>query len=232
MNSTQEEGTLPIDAKDLHGVHHAEIVVFTKDQDGPGGFGMVYNTLGLTDEVSDEEFDAQFRALDPEALATEFHGDVVWMNGPRRALMDRLTASVLDDGKITMVGPIPMRTVATMHLPDLDRFLASERPPYTEMTIGRTTEWFFNRGRQVYQLVSPTGHVYIMQSASQHVDPDLTLDKLPTLGERLQLPDGWEYRTPTLDEDLVVRARRGGGDATIVFDEYENNYQRIDKLSA
>jgi hypothetical protein len=27
---------------------------------------------------------------------------------------------------------------------------------------------------------------------------------------------------------LVVRARRGGADAHIVFDEYENNYQRID----
>jgi hypothetical protein len=40
----------------------------------------------------------------------------------------------------------------------------------------------------------------------------------------------WENRTPTLDEDLVVRAQRGGGEATIVFDEYENNYQRIDNL--
>jgi hypothetical protein len=40
----------------------------------------------------------------------------------------------------------------------------------------------------------------------------------------------WEYRTPTLDEGPVVRAQRGGGEATIVFDEYENNYQRIDNL--
>jgi hypothetical protein len=58
----------------------------------------------------------------------------------------------------------------------------------------------------------------------------LTLDKLPTLGERLQLPDGWEYRTRTLEEDLVVRARRGSAEAHIVFDEYENNYQRIDDI--
>lgn len=58
-------------------------------------------------------------------------------------------------------------------------------------------------------MVNPAGHVYIMQSASRHVDADLTLDKLPTLGQRLQLPEGWEYRTPTLDKDLVVRARRG-----------------------
>jgi len=55
---------------------------------------------------------------------------------------------------------------------------------------------------------------------------------LPTLGQRLHLPDGWEYRTPTLDEDLVVRAQRGGAEAHIVFDEYENNYQRIDDVTS
>ena len=57
---------------------------------------------------------------------------------------------------------------------------------------------------------------------------DNTPDKLPTLGERLQLPDGWEYRTPTLEEGLIVHADRGGAEAHIVLDEYENNYQRID----
>lgn len=226
--ATQEEGTLPVDARDLHGKHHAEIVVLTKDEEGLGAFGTVYNTVGLTDEVTDDEFDAQFRALDPEALAKEFHADVVWMNGPRRSVLDRLTLTVLDDGKTTMVGPIAMRTIGTMHLPDLDGFLASERPPYTEMTVGRTTEEFFNAGRQAYQLVSPAGHVYCMHSCSQKIDPNMTPDKLPTLGEKMHLPDGWEYRTPTLEEDLVVRAHRGGSEAHIVLDEYENNYQRID----
>lgn len=86
----------------------------------------------------------------------------------------------------------------------------------------------FARGQQVYELVAPTGNVHVMQSCSQHVDPSLTLEQLPTLGERLQLPEGWQYRVRTLDEDLVVRAQRGGGDAHIVFDELENNYQRVD----
>ena len=74
--------------------------------------------------------------------------------------MDRMTLTVFEDAKVSMVGPIPMRTVATVRVPDLDAFVASERPPYTEITVGRTTEWFFNAGRQVYQLVSPAGSVY------------------------------------------------------------------------
>ena len=48
---------------------------------------MVYNTLGLPVDFTDE----QFRALDPTALAAEFNGDAVWMNGPRRAQMDTAT---------------------------------------------------------------------------------------------------------------------------------------------
>ncbi|MFF9179248.1 hypothetical protein [Streptomyces sp. NPDC014793] len=44
----------------------------------------------------------------------------------------------------------------------------------------------------------------------------------PTLGERLRLPEGLAYRVRTLNEDLRVTAY---GDAYIVFDEHENNYQ-------
>ena len=82
----------------------------------------------------------------------------------------------------------------------------------------------FNRGREVYELVAPTGSVYVMQSCSQKVDPNLTVERLPTLGE--QLPDGWQYRARTLGQDLVVRAQRGQDEAHIVLDEFENNYQR------
>jgi hypothetical protein len=57
------------------------------------------------------------------------------------------------------------------------------------------------------------------------VDPDLTTEELATLGERLQLPEGWQYRVRTLDQDLLVGAH---GDAHIVFDEFEDNYQRED----
>ena len=81
--------------------------LYSQEMKRDPGPGLLFNTLGLTDEVSDEQFDARFRALDPQALATEFHGDVAWLNGPRRALMDRMTLVVLDDAKITMIGDTP-----------------------------------------------------------------------------------------------------------------------------
>jgi hypothetical protein len=227
MTFATEQGTVPVAAEKTHGKHHAEIVVFTRDAEGPGATGEVYNTLGLTDEFSDEQFDALFRALNPEALKATFGGDVVWKNGPRRAQMDSLTATALNEGRTSPVGDIPMQTVATMHIPDLDVFVGSTRP-YTEMTVGRTTKWVFDRGREVYELLAPNGSVYVMQSASQAIDPDLTAERLPSLGQRQQRPDGWQYRVRTLDDELVVLAQRGDVEAHIVLDEFENNYQRVD----
>jgi hypothetical protein len=222
MSSTPTTGgTVTRTFEHLHGVPHAEIVVFTKDAQGPGASGLLYNTLGLPVDFTDE----QFRALDPAALAAEFNGDVVWTNGPRRAQMDTATAELLDAGKVTSVGGIAMHTVGVIPVPNLEVFLSAERPPYTQQTVVRTTQWRFLAGRQVHELVSPEGHVYIMQSLSRHVDPDLTTEELATLGERLQLPEGWQYRVRTLDQDLLVGAH---GDAHIVFDEFEDNYQRED----
>ena len=217
--TSAKQDAVILTAEGLHGVPHGEVVVFTRDIDGPGASSILFNTLGLPDEMTDE----QFHALDPEHLKTTYSADAIWLNGPRRALMDSATAEFLDDGRVTNVGGIPMRTVGRVHVPNLDLFLSAQRPPYTELTVDRTTDWVFKQGQDVHELVAPSGAVYVMQSMSRHVDPDLEIEQLPTLGQRLQLSQGWQYRVRTLEEDLVVPAR---GDAHIVFDEFENNYQR------
>ena len=112
--------------------------------------------------------------------------------------------------------------------PDFDAFVAGKQTPYRETVSKRTTTWFFEAGAEVYELVSPEGIVFVMQSASLRVDPDNTVDKLPTLGERLALPEGWTYRARTLEKELVMRATyEDDPPNTIVLDELENNYQRL-----
>ena len=217
--TSAKQDAVILTAEGLHGVPHGEVVVFTRDIDGPGASSILFNTLGLPDEMSDQ----QFRALDPEDLKATYRADAIWLNGPRRALMDAATAEFLDEGRVTDVGGIPMRTVGRVHVPNLDLFLSAQRPPYTELTVQRTTDWVFKKGQDVHELVAPSGAAYVMQSMSRHIDPDLEIEQLPTLGQRLKLPQGWQYRVRTLEEDLVVPAR---GDAHIVFDVFENNYQR------
>jgi hypothetical protein len=79
-------------------------------------------------------------------------------------------------------------------------------------------------GSQVYELVSPDGDIYRMQSYSHEVDPTLTIDDLETLGDRLDLPEGWSFQTRILEEDSFLTA---DGIAYLVSDELNNAYQLI-----
>jgi len=47
-------------------------------------------------------------------------------------------------------------------------------------------------------------------------------ESLLTLGERLELPDGWSYRTRVLEEELIVDTT--ATIATVLQDEFENSY--------
>jgi hypothetical protein len=226
--TSKSEGSVQVSGENMHGKHHAEVLIMMRDADGPGGSGDYFNSLGVVDDVPDDEFDARFRALDPEELKKEYGGDGVRFNGPRRFLADRITGEAFNGGKLSMLGPIPMYTYGTFVVPDFDAFIAGTQAPYHESVSRRTTTWFFDAGTEVYELVSPEGTVFVMQSASQMIDPDNTVDRLPTLGDRLSMPDGWQYRARTLDEDLVMAVTYDDDPPNmIVLDEFENNYQRL-----
>jgi hypothetical protein len=77
-----------------------------------------------------------------------------------------------------------------------------------------------------YQLTTPEGAVYTMFSLSLKIDPENTIENLPTLGERLNLPKGWNFRTRKLDQDMTLTSTEDSNPPnTIVLDELEGNYQ-------
>ncbi|MGZ5214588.1 MAG: hypothetical protein ACXWEN_12680 [Actinomycetota bacterium] len=226
--TSKSDGSVQVSGENMHGKHHAEVLIMMRDADGPGGSGDYFNSLGVVDDVPDDEFDASFRALDPEELKKEYGGDGVRFNGPRRFLADRMTGQAFNGGELSMLGPIPMYTYGTFVVPDFDAFIAGKQVPYHETISRRTTTWFFDAGTEVYELVSPEGTVFVMQSASQMIDPHNTVDNLPTLGDRLSLPEGWQFRVRTLDSELVMAATYDDDPPNmIVLDEFENNYQRL-----
>ncbi len=160
---------------------------------------------------------ASWEALDPDTIQSDTGALAVVMNGPRVWLPSLGTGSQ-SFGERMVLGELEMRRLATL---EIDPSQGSD--PYTERTIRRETTYIFARGDEVYELTSPEGAVYAMQSMSQIIDPDLDLDQLPTLGARLALPNGWAYQARTLDADLVMVA---DGEATILQDDLGNTYQR------
>jgi len=153
--------------------------------------------------------------IDAGDVAKAFGGSIAVLNGPRHFLMDAAKAVV---GKVQSYKGQRLTNVAQIHLTDLDQ------SPFRDHVISRTNTWTWNKGRTLFELVAPGGDVYIMQSYSQIVDPTLTLAQLPSLGNRLKLPDGWRYRTRHLAKTLVLHAH---GAATVLQDDLKDTYQLV-----
>lgn len=157
-------------------------------------------------------------ALDADAIAQEMGALMVKLNGPRHWTLDGLGTKVeVVEPVLRDFGGLMTRRIAVVELGSDPRVA-----PYTENHVNRGAVFFFDAGKPVFELVDPEGTAYVMQAYCIGVDPTLTLDSLPTLGERLDLPEGWTYRTRVLDEELVVDT--SDHLATVLQDELENSY--------
>jgi hypothetical protein len=176
----------------------------------------VYNTLGLNDCPQ-----ATWDAIDIAKVASELGAVRVIRNGPRHFIMDRLASGDVTSNATDIQG-LGMRVVGILSLSFLQ--LVEKRAFYVERTVRRTTDWVFLAGKPVYELISPKGRVYVMQSYSQIVDPTLGYSDLIELGSRLKPPKDWHYRSRILNADLVAQST---GAAHVLQDELQNTYQRL-----
>ncbi len=180
----------------IHGARYGEVLLVTGRLNRIEA--TVYNTLGLNDCPDD-----LWQALDAEAIKKAHHARAAILNGPRYFLMDSI--AIADPGtEIVTFGELQMRPLATVRLSLADLRGGLDRQPYAERAIRRTTVYEYDQGREVYELVAPDGTTYVMQSYSLAVDPTLTEADLPTLGARLQLPDGWRHRVRRLEEEWAL----------------------------
>lgn len=203
-----------------------EILFMNRDAKGAGGIGNYFNSIGQTYDVSNEVIDARFRALSAETLKEEHGSDGVFFNGPRRWVANGYIVEAHNGCKETVIGTIPFRVLGTFQVPSFDGFISGPPVAYKVLVSKRTSSMSFNAGEQVYELVTPEGAVYTMFSLSLKIDPNNTIENLPTLGERLTLPEGWTYRVRTLKEDLVLSASYDTDPPnTVVLDQFEGNYQ-------
>jgi pimeloyl-ACP methyl ester carboxylesterase len=200
------ESLLPLDTGD----RYCEVLLI--EQNGTTFEAEVWGTQNISYCPA-----ASWEALDPTTIQSETGAFAVVMNGPRLWLPTSGAGSRVSPERMTF-GDLETRLLATV---ELGSNLSAA--PYVERTVRRDTVFTFASGEEVYELTSPGGAVYVMQSVSQIIDPDLSLADLPTLGARLSPPNGWTYQSRTLDSDLIVVA---DGEATVVQDNLSNTYQR------
>lgn len=196
---------------DQRGVRYGEVLaVFARD----GRFeAEVFGTQLLNDCPQE-----LWATLDATAIAAEMGALVVKLNGPRHWVLDGFGTKVeIVEPVLREFNGLLTRRIAVV---DLGTTPATER--YRGIKVNRGAVFFFDTGKPVYELVDPDGEAYVMQAYCIGVDPTLTQADLPTLGERLDLPAGWTYRTRVLEEELVIDTTASV--ATVLQDELENSY--------
>ncbi|HEY3364276.1 MAG TPA: haloalkane dehalogenase [Symbiobacteriaceae bacterium] len=200
----------------MHGARYGEVLLVA------GGLthmeATVYNTFGLNACPDD-----QWHTLDAEQIKRQYKARFVLLNGPRYWLMDKVTGASVGREIVTF-GGLQMRRMATVRIPLRILLGSARRRPYAENVVKRSTTFVYRPGREVYELVAPGGATYVMQSYSLSVDPTLSEAALKTLGARLQLPAGWQYRVRQLEQELALCV---SGEARVIQDEFENSYQRV-----
>ena len=193
---------------------YCEVVLVEQTDDGLQA--AVWGTQGLN-RCPAERWDA----LDGDTIQAETGAVAVRMNGPRYGLM-RAEGSIFESDERRTFGDLEMRFLTSIDLSRVDPS-QTDLGPYTEVTVIRSTTFTFDAGTDVYELTAPDASVYVMQSMSQIVDPDLMLEDLAGLGDRLELPEGWSYAARTLEDDLVLVTN---DDAVVIQDELQNSYQK------
>lgn len=178
----------------------------------------VYNTMAYNDCPQE-----RWTQLDAIAMATQYGAAQVKLNGPRHWVLNRLDGSSgTATGRVVIFGGIEMRQVATLEAKLWQASMGDKL--YEDNEVRRTTVWYFDKGNRVYELVSPKGVVYMMQSYTTMVDTTLTLAGLDRLGSKLTLPKDWSYRSRVLEQDLALKAE---GRAIVIHDNFHNSYQRV-----
>jgi len=173
----------------------------------------VYNTTGLNDCPA-----KLWDALDLEKLKKDFGAMQVQKNGPHFWMMDEQTLMM---GETASFGGIEARWAAHAPLSVVQKG-ATGGAPYAIYTPSKTQSMVYSKGKPVFELVDPEGHVYVLQAREEK----FPIPELFKLGDKLQLPQGWKYQSRTLAEDLKLDLSPA---QTIyaVGDDFHQYYTRI-----
>ena len=99
---------------------------------------------------------------------------------------------------------------------------------YTQSYVGRNTTYTYDTNSLIFDLLDPSGNLYVMQSYARFVDPTLTYEDLQNVDYMiplLNLPTGWSYTVNQLTQQFDNVAT---GNAVLVQDSLGNSYMMVD----
>lgn len=179
----------------------------------------VYNT------AINECREAAWNRLNREQIQQQFGAKAVQKNGPYFWMMDAQDLSLELLGEKVSIGGLDVRRAGTLD-PSILSTTENGVEPYKVFTPKKTLpleKMRYDSQKPVFELIDPDGHTYILQARHEKC----AIESLATLGDKLKkLPDGWQYRTRTLTENMVLKFEKDKP-IFMVGDEFHQNYIRI-----
>jgi hypothetical protein len=99
---------------------------------------------------------------------------------------------------------------------------------YTPSNVVRDATWTYFANNMIFELLDPSGNLYVMQSYARFVDPTLSYENLQDVAymtSQLDLPAGWSYSIAQLAQQFDNNSQ---GNAILVQDTLGNSYMQVD----
>jgi len=197
---------------DVFGLRYGEVLLVRMGDTGPEA--AVYNSFPLNDCPAE-----LWDSLNAEAIAKDNGAVAALLNGPRYWLMSGIEKHASGPQDTMSFGGIDMIQQAVVQLSSMNP------APYSVNKVDRKAIFIFDAGRPVFELIDPEGKHWVMQTWSQTVDKNLSLDDLSDLAGRLHLPTGWSYQSRTLSSPLRVDTT--ARDTHVTQDDLANSYSLL-----
>ena len=99
---------------------------------------------------------------------------------------------------------------------------------YVPSNVVRDATWTYFANNLIFQLLDPSGDLYVMQSYARFIDPALSYENLQDVAymtSKMGLPPGWSYSVAQLLQQFDNNSE---GNAILVQDALGNSYMQVD----
>jgi hypothetical protein len=205
----------------LRDYRYQEIELFAKDPLKKLLYVSVYDTTGLNggDDSRDSAPAELVKRLDAKRIAKQYQALLARIDPPYYWTVDWLADRV---GAVRSFDGLNAEWMGNSLAPSSALSPKAASPAYRTTLTARTAVAGFKKGSVVYLLDDPKGRTWVMVSYTKQEMPDLTMDKLESLGDLLKLPQGWKFRTAVLAKELVLEPKAGF--AGVIQDDKGNLY--------
>jgi hypothetical protein len=192
----------------LRGQRYEEIDLFARDPLKKIVYVSVYNTTGLNggDDSRDSAPAPLAQKLDPKRIAKQYQALSARIGPPYTWTVDWLADRI---GAVRSFDGLNAAWMGNKQAPGAAVSPKPAAAAYRTAQAAITAVEGFKRGSKVYLIDDPNGRTWVMVSYTNQNMPDLTIDKLDSLGDFLKLPQGWKFRTATLAKELVLEPKTG-----------------------